>query len=97
MDGGGLAVMREKVRMDGFNASWSRFTSSQLLGFCWRESSAYMVLTCGVLPFCKGADSPGMIPEASGAASCMVPATCEGCCWMLPWATILQVLDFVES
>ncbi len=87
MDGGGLAVMREKVRIDGFNASWSRFTSSQVLGLCWRESSAYMALTCGILPelpVCKSAGSPDMIPEASGAAGCMVPATCEGCCWMLP-------------
>ena len=78
MDGGGLAVTREKLRMDGFNASWSAFTSSQVLGFCWRESSAYTALTCGMkpgLPVCKGAGSPGTINEASGAAGCMVPAT----------------------
>ena len=73
--------MRVKLRMEGFNASWSRWTSSHVLGFCWRESNARMGLTCGMMPgwpTCKGTDVPGMALGATGAL-----ATWEGCCCML--------------
>lgn len=91
MDGGDLDVTRAKLRMDGFNASWSKLTSSQVLGLCSRESSANMALTHETLPgwpICKGADGPGTTPEATGGPGGKVPETWEGFGWMLPGAAM---------
>ena len=99
-DGGDLEVMRVKFRMDGFNASWSRLTSFQVLGFSWRESSVYMMLTDGTLPvwpICKGAGDPDIMPERTGGTVWKNPASRAGCCWMLSRVALSQDLDCCQN